>query len=42
MTEKKKIDFCTTCRKERPYTLNKSAVKIMQDKEHTFTIAAVL
>ena len=43
MTEKKKIDFCTTCRKDTAYTLEKqSFVKTIKDKEYTFIITVAI
>lgn len=43
MTEKKKIDFCTTCRKDTAYTLEKQPfVKTIKDKEYTFSITVAV
>ena len=39
MSENRKIDFCTHCRKETTYTLKKKNIKkIIRDKEYTFCI----
>lgn len=39
MTEKRKRDFCTECRKETEYLLRKkNIVKNIKGKEYTFTI----
>ncbi|MDY2965276.1 MAG: hypothetical protein SOR58_03645 [Megasphaera massiliensis] len=43
MTEKKKIDFCTTCRKDTAYTLKKQPfVKTIKEKEDAFSITAAV
>ncbi len=40
---KKKVDFCTTCRKDTAYTLKKQPfVKIIKEKEYTFSITAAV
>ena len=43
MAEKKRMDFCTTCRKDTTYTLEKINInKIIKDKEYNFSITAAL
>ncbi|WP_296816438.1 type II toxin-antitoxin system antitoxin SocA domain-containing protein [Megasphaera sp.] len=43
MSEKRRIDFCTTCRKETPYTLEKQTiVKNIKDKDYTFTLTTAV
>jgi rRNA maturation protein Nop10 len=43
MAEKEKIDFCTTCRKEAGYTLQKRDIKKMvKDIEYTFSITVAI
>ncbi len=43
MAEKKRIDFCTVCRKNTEYILQKQNIKkIMKDKEYTFSITAAV
>ena len=39
MKSKEKVDFCTACRKETGYTLQKMSLnKRIKDKEHIFYI----
>ncbi len=39
MKSEEKVDFCTTCRKETGYTLQKMSInKRIKDEEHTFYI----
>lgn len=41
--EKKRTDFCTTCRKEAEYYLQKKEVrKVIRDKEYTFKITVAV
>ena len=43
MSEKRRVDFCTTCRKDTSYTLKKqNIVKAIKDKEYTFSITAAV
>lgn len=43
MEEKKRIDFCTVCRKETEYTLQKRNItKTIKDAEYTFSITAAV
>ena len=43
MAEKRKVDFCTTCRKETEYTLKKkSIVKGIKNVEYTFSITVAV
>lgn len=43
MAEKKRMDFCTTCRKDTTYTLEKINInKIIKDKEYNFSITAAV
>lgn len=43
MAEKKRMDFCTTCRKDTTYTLEKINInKIIKDKEYSFSITAAI
>lgn len=43
MAEKGRIDFCTVCRKNTEYILQKqNIIKIMKDKEYTFSITSAV
>lgn len=43
MAEKKRIDFCTTCRKNTEYTLKKrNIIKTIKDKEYTFSVTSAV
>ena len=43
MAEKGKFDFCTICRKNTEYTLEKrNIIKTIKDKEYTFSITAAI
>ena len=43
MTGKGRIDFCTTCRKETEYTLQKrNIVKNIKDMDYTFSITVAV
>ena len=43
MAEKGRVDFCTECRKETEYTLQKrNIVKTIKDVEYTFSITVAL
>lgn len=43
MAEKKRIDFCMTCRKNTEYTLKKrNIIKTIKDKEYTFSVTSAV
>jgi putative zinc finger/helix-turn-helix YgiT family protein len=43
MAEKGRIDFCTTCRKETEYSLQKETVKVtIKDKDYEFNLTAAI
>lgn len=43
MIEKRRIDFCTVCRKDTEYTLQKrNIIKTIKDKEYTFSITVAV